>query len=104
VNTQQLKAAARRIHRSGLFKAALVVMLLAAQVFGTAHETDLAAHTGDQLCHVCVSLGSLGGANVAPDIVGLAPAPSHEAPEYFAARRSSRPLKHTFARGPPNAS
>jgi hypothetical protein len=104
VNTQQLKKAARRIQRRGMFKAVLAVVLLAAQTFAAAHETDLAVHTGDQVCHVCVSLGSLGAGNVASETVVRARAPSYDAPEYIVSSRSSRPLKHGFARGPPSAS
>jgi hypothetical protein len=87
-----------------MFTAMLAVVLLAAQVFAAAHETDLAAHTGDQVCHVCVSLGGLGAANVASETIVAVSAPSYDVPVYIVSSRSSRPLTYGFARGPPSAS
>lgn len=93
-----------RIQRSGVFAAMLAVVVLAAQLFAAAHESDLAAHAGDQVCQVCVSLGSLGAASVAAEIVITVSAASYDAPEYVVSSRSSRPLVYGFARGPPSAS
>jgi hypothetical protein len=52
--------------RSTLLGAALVFVLVAAEVFAVVHPLDLAAHATDEPCAICVSVASLGSANVAP--------------------------------------
>jgi hypothetical protein len=79
-----------------MLKVMLAVVLFAAQIFGAAHQSDLAAHASDQVCHVCVSLGSVDASNVAADIVVLFPAAAHGAPERSARPRLSCPLTHGF--------
>ena len=52
--------------RSTLLGAALVFVLLAAEVFAVVHPLDLAAHATDEPCAICLSVASFGSANVAP--------------------------------------
>jgi hypothetical protein len=49
-----------------LLSAVITCVLLAAEAFAVVHPLDLAAHATGEPCAICVSVASLGSANVAP--------------------------------------
>jgi hypothetical protein len=83
---------------------ALAVWLLAAEAFAVAHQYDSAAHSNGQTCAVCVSVASLGAANVAtPAHFELAAPKSFVAVAAGIVFLSVVPARR-YARGPPSVS
>jgi hypothetical protein len=99
----------RSVARGSSFAAALrgallIGVLLAAETLAVAHSSDLDAHATDDVCKICLSLATFGGANVSPPAgaaLDVAEPPVVAGDEVAAA---VAPIRHAFARGPPHAS
>jgi len=84
--------------------AGLAFLLFAAEVFAAWHEGDLAAHSTQTPCQICLTANALAAGNVGSNPVAVVPPPLGFTETPAAIVELARRITPQLARGPPRAS